>query len=821
MIARIVTWAVEKRWLVLLLTVIVAAIGAFSLYRLPIDAVPDITNNQVQINVRAPALSPELVEKQVSFPIETALAGTPGLEYTRSLSRNGFAQITAVFSDATDIYFARQQVGERLRGVQENLPDGVNPEMGPIATGLGEVYMYTVRLDHREDDKHKPGEPGQQPDGSYITPEGERLTTEEDKATYLRTAQDWIVTPLLKTTPGLAGVDSIGGYAKQFLVVPDVQKLASLGITLTDLGNALERNNTSVGGGFVNRNGEGLAVRSDALVRNASELARTVIATRNGVPITVEQVATVKTGQAIRMGSASENGTEVVVGTAIMRIGENSRIVSTAVAEKLKTINASLPPDVVIQPVLNRTELVNSTIKTVAKNLSEGAVLVIVVLFLLLGNFRAALIAALVIPITMMLTGFGMLRAGVSANLMSLGALDFGLIVDGAVIIVENALRRLAEQQHHEGRLLTVKERLATVAAAAREMIRPSVYGQAIIILVYVPLLTLTGVEGKTFGPMALTVIIALAFAFILSLTFVPAMIAIWLSKKVEEKDGRIITWLKKRYEPGLDRAMKRPTLTIGAGVGSLVVAALAFTTLGSVFLPQLDEGDLLIQSLRIPATSVQQSQAMQVPIERMMSKQPEVAFVYSKTGTAELAADPMPPNATDMFVILKPRKDWPDPELPKEELVSRIEGNLAKIPGNAYEITQPIQMRFNELIAGVRGDIAVKVFGDDFNQMNRTAEQIAAVLRRTQGAADVKVEQTTGLPMLDIRVAVGRYGSGCAGHRDCDDRRANIGPDLRGRPSLPGGDPPVGGAARRHRPAPAGAGAGGRRRLCAAVQCR
>jgi cobalt-zinc-cadmium resistance protein CzcA len=516
MIARIVTWAVEKRWLVLLLTVIVAAIGAFSLYRLPIDAVPDITNNQVQINVRAPALSPELVEKQVSFPIETALAGTPGLEYTRSLSRNGFAQITAVFSDATDIYFARQQVGERLRGVQENLPDGVNPEMGPIATGLGEVYMYTVRLDHREDDKHKPGEPGQQPDGSYITPEGERLTTEEDKATYLRTAQDWIVTPLLKTTPGLAGVDSIGGYAKQFLVVPDVQKLASLGITLTDLGNALERNNTSVGGGFVNRNGEGLAVRSDALVRNASELARTVIATRNGVPITVEQVATVKTGQAIRMGSASENGTEVVVGTAIMRIGENSRIVSTAVAEKLKTINASLPPDVVIQPVLNRTELVNSTIKTVAKNLSEGAVLVIVVLFLLLGNFRAALIAALVIPITMMLTGFGMLRAGVSANLMSLGALDFGLIVDGAVIIVENALRRLAEQQHHEGRLLTVKERLATVAAAARDD-PPSVYGQAIIILVYVPLLTLTGVEGKTFGPMALTVIIALAFAFILS----------------------------------------------------------------------------------------------------------------------------------------------------------------------------------------------------------------------------------------------------------------------------------------------------------------
>ncbi|QSR16500.1 efflux RND transporter permease subunit [Novosphingobium sp. KA1] len=762
MIARVVTWAVEKRWLVLLLTAIAAVIGAASLSRLPIDAVPDITNNQVQINVRAPALSPELVEKQVSFPIETALAGIPGLDFTRSLSRNGFAQVTAVFSDSTDIYFARQQVGERLQGVAENLPDGVNPEMGPIATGLGEVYMWTVKLQHRADDKHRPGEPGQQPDGSYITPEGERLTTEAEKATYLRTAQDWIVTPLLKSTKGLAGVDSIGGYAKQFLVVPDVQRLASLSLSLTDLGNALERNNTSVGGGFVDRNGEGLAVRSDALIRNAAELGRTVVATREGVPITLDQVASVRSGQAIRMGSASENGTEVVVGTAIMRIGENSRTVATAVADKLQSINASLPPDVVVQPVLNRTALVNSTIKTVAKNLGEGAVLVIVVLFLLLGNFRAALIAALVIPVTMMLTGFGMLKAGVSANLMSLGALDFGLIVDGAVIIVENALRRIAEDQHHHGRLLSVKERLATVASAAREMIRPSVYGQAIIILVYVPLLTLTGVEGKTFVPMALTVIMALAFAFVMSLTFVPAMIAIWLSNRVEEEDGRIVTWLKKRYEPGLDRAMKRPTLTIGAALGSLVLAAAAFTSLGQVFLPQLDEGDMLIQALRIPATSVQQSQAMQVPIERMMSKQPEVKFVFSKTGTAELASDPMPPNATDMFVILKPREEWPNPKLDKAELVSRIEGQLAKFPGNAYEITQPIQMRFNELIAGVRGDIAVKVFGDDFNTMNRTAEQIASILRKTEGAADVKVEQTTGLPMLDIKVnrdAMARLG--------------------------------------------------------------
>lgn len=762
MIAPIVNWAVHKRWLVLLLTAIAAAIGAAALYRLPIDAVPDMTNNQVQINVRAPALSPELVEKQVAFPIETALAGIPGLEYTRSLSRNGFAQVTAVFEDTTDIYFARQQVGERLTGVAENLPDGVNPEMGPIATGLGEVYMWSVRLEHRKDDKHLPGEPGMQPDGSYLTPEGERLTNDIDKATYLRTAQDWIVAPLLKNTKGLAGVDSIGGYTKQFLVVPDVQRLASMGLTLTDLANALEKNNTSVGGGFVNRNGEGLAVRSDALVRNANELSRIVVASRDGVPITLGQVATVKLGQAIRMGSASENGTEVVVGTAVMRIGENSRTVATAVADRLKEINASLPPDVIVQPVLDRTELVNSTIKTVAKNLGEGALLVIVVLFALLGNFRAALIAAMVIPVTMLLTSFGMLRAGVSANLMSLGALDFGLIVDGAVIIVENALRRMAEEQHYEGRILTLQERLATVATAAREMIRPSVYGQAIIILVYVPLLTLTGVEGKTFVPMALTVIIALAFAFVLSLTAVPAAIAIWLSNRIEEKEGRIMSWLKARYEPGLDKAMKRPALTMGAGIGGFVVAAIAFMSLGQVFLPQLDEGNLLIQALRIPATSVQQSQAMQVPIERMMSKQPEVQFAFSKTGTAELASDPMPPNATDMFVILKPHADWPDPSLAKEELIARLEKNLNEFPGNAYEVTQPIQMRFNELIAGVRGDIAVKVFGDDFNAMNRTAEKIAGVLRRTKGAADVKVEQTTGLPMLDIRVnrdAMSRLG--------------------------------------------------------------
>lgn len=762
MIDRIVTFAVERRWLVLLLTTIAALIGAVSLSRLPIDAVPDVTNNQVQINVRAPNLSPELIEKQVTFPIETALAGIKGLESTRSLSRNGFAQVTAVFSDSTDIYFARQQVGERLVDAKEALPSGVTPEMGAIATGLGDIYMWTLHYRELGAERHKPGEPGLQPDGSYITPEGDRLVSEADKATYLHSVQEWIVAPQIKSVPGVAGVDSLGGFDKQYLVVPDVQRLAALKLSLSELATALEANNSAIGGGTVDRNGEGLAVRADARIRSIAQLRQTVIATREGVPILLGQVADVRLGQAIRLGSASEAGREVVTGTAVMRIGENSRTVSTGVAERLRRIDPSLPPDIVTEPVLDRTQLVNATISTVARNLGEGALLVIVVLFALLGNFRAALIAAAVIPITMLFTGFGMLRAGVSANLMSLGALDFGLIVDGAVIIVENALRRIAESQHRHGRTLDLGERLSVVAHAAREMIRPSVYGQAIIIVVYVPLLTLQGVEGKTFEPMALTVIMALVFAFILSLTFVPAAIACLLRKPVEEKESRIIAWLRSLYEPGLGRAMRRPKLTIGAAVGALALAGGGYAMLGQEFLPQLDEGNVLVSAFRVPGTSVEQSQKMQFQIEKALVGMPEIKVVFSRTGTAELASDPMPPNATDTFIMLKPRKDWPDPSETKAEVVERIEKRLASVPGNAYEITQPIQMRFNELIAGVRSDVAVKVFGDDFGQMNDTADKIAAVFRRTPGAQDVKVEQTEGLPMLDIafnRDAAARLG--------------------------------------------------------------
>jgi len=752
MIAKLVTFSVERRWLVLLLTVAAALLGVFALQRLPIDAVPDITNNQVQVNVLAPSLSPDQIERQVSFTIETALAGIPGLEFTRSLNRNGFAQITAVFSDSTDIYFARAQVAERMRMIERRLPQGVIPEMGPIATGLGDIFMWTVEFRELDLIRHRDGEPGLQHDGSYITPEGEHLISEADKATYLHTVQEWIVAPQLRGTEGVAGIDSLGGYDREYLVVPDMQRLAAMRITLQELASTLERNNTSVGAGTVNLNGAGLFVRSDARVRTADELGRTVIASRAGVPVPLSQVASVKAGQGIRTGSASENGHEVVVGTAVMRIGQNSRTVATAVAERLKTVGRSLPADVVAKTVLDRTELVNSTISTVGRNLAEGAVLVIVVLFLLLGNIRAALIAALVIPITMLLTATGMLRAGVSANLMSLGALDFGLIVDGAVIIVENALRRLGERQHETGAQLSLKERLAVIASSAREMIRPSLYGQAIIILVYTPLLTFSGVEGKMFEPMALTVIIALLFAFVLSVTFVPAATAAFLTGRVDEEESWVVSAMKGRYEPRLDAAMRRPSLTIAGAIGGVVLATLAFTTLGQEFLPQLDEGDILVQAWRPPGTSVDQSQHMQFAVEKMISKEPEVRYAFSRTGTSEIASDPMPPNATDTFVMLKPRKEWPDPSLAKEALVNRIEKKISKIPGNAYEITQPIQMRFNELIAGVRGDLAVKVFGDDFASMNATAVRIADVLRKVRGASDVRVEQTEGLPLLDIR---------------------------------------------------------------------
>lgn len=749
MIARIVNVSVQRPWQVLLATLFLAILGALAMARLPIDAVPDITNTQVQINVNAPALAPSDLERQVTYPIETAFAGIPGLESTRSLTRHGFAQVTTVFKDGTDIYFARQQIAERLRTVERVLPAGVTASVGPIATGLGDVFMWTVEFSSTHDSRITNGMAA---DGSYVTPEGQVLRTAVDKATYLRTVQDWIVAPQLKNTPGLAGVDVIGGYVKQYVVTPNPQRLATFGISLTALAEVLERNNTSAGAGIVVQNGEALTVQADALVTSVEELEKAVITTRNGTPVVLSQVATVGIGQETRFGSASEGGVEVVVGTAVMRIGENSRTVAAAVGVRLKEIARSLPTGIIIKPVLDRTRLVDATIGTVSANLAEGALLVIAVLFALLGNLRAALIAAAVIPITMLLTSAGMLRAGVSANLMSLGALDFGLIVDGAVIIVENALRRLGERQQATGRPLERAERREVVAAAAREMIRPSVYGQAIIMLVYVPLLTFEGVEGRMFTPMAVTVILALACAFVLSLTLVPALIGLWLSRPVSHQENRLTAAVARWYQPSLDRALARPLLTAGTAASVFFGALLLFQTLGEEFLPTLDEQDVLLQVARIPGTSVEQSQAMQFAVEKAVARLPEVKLVFSRTGTAELASDPMPPNATDTFIIVKERKLWPDPSLSKAELVEKIEHAVANIPGQSYELTQPIQMRFNELLAGVRGDIAVKVYGDDYPTMLRTAEQVAEQLRRVDGAVDVRVEQVDGLPLLAAR---------------------------------------------------------------------
>jgi len=805
MLESVLHFSIKNRWLIVLLTVMAAALGVYSLGKLPIDAVPDITNNQVQINAVAPSLSPTEVEKQVTFPIENSLAGIPGLQSTRSLSRNGFAQVTAVFEDDVNIYFARQQVSERLGEAKESLPPGVDPIMGPIATGLGEVYMWTVLYEHPhgEGAPVTDGRPGWQSDGSYLTPEGRRLTNDLERASYLREVQDWIIRPQLKGVKDVAGVDAIGGYVKQYHVQPDPMKLVSYGLSFAEVVEAIERNNVSTGAGYVEHKGEAYLVRATGRIETAEQLERVVVGTRNGVPIRVQDIVVpggVGVGREMRTGSASENGEEVVVGTAIMLIGANSRTVAAALDAKMAEIQRSLPPGIKAKAVLNRTKLVDATIRTVQKNLLEGAILVIVVLLLLLGNVRAALICAAAIPLSMLMAATGMVQNNVSGNLMSLGAIDFGLIVDGAVIIVENCLRRLANKQHHEGRLLTLQERLHEVMVAAKEMIQPSVFGQAIIITVYFPILALTGVEGKMFHPMAMTVIFALISAFILSMTFVPAMVAILIRGKVTEKDMFLIRWAKSAYEPVVRWAVRLRWVVVAAAVPAFAGSVLLFTSLGQEFVPTLDEKDIAMHAMRIPSTSLSQSQDMQFDVERTVSQFPEVAFVYSKTGTAEMATDPMPPNVSDTFIILKPTDQWrSEAELDlliaekteelekmgahggeedgheehgghaevkleghKGKLQKLIELTVATVPGNNYEFTQPIQMRFNELISGVRGDVAVKVYGDDFERMQRTAQDVLEVLRSIPGAADAKVEQTTGLPVMTVEIdreVIARYG--------------------------------------------------------------
>ncbi|WP_373783177.1 efflux RND transporter permease subunit [Delftia acidovorans] len=745
MFERIIRFAIEQRWLVLLAVLAMAGLGIYNYQRLPIDAVPDITNVQVQINTQASGYSPLETEQRVTYPIETVMAGLPHLEQTRSLSRYGLSQVTVVFKDGTDIYFARQLVGERIQQARDSLPAGITPTLGPISTGLGEIYLWTVEA---EDDAKKP-------DGTPYTPMD------------LREIQDWVIKPQLRNVPGVTEINSIGGYAKEYLVAPAPEKLAAYGFTLADIVTALQRNNSNVGAGYIERQGEQYLIRAPGQVGGIADIREVIVGSAQGQPIRIRDLAEVGLGQELRTGAATDNGREVVLGTVFMLIGENSRTVSRAVDQRMAEINRGLPPGVKAITVYDRTNLVDKAIATVKKNLVEGAALVVVILFLFLGNLRAALITALIIPLSMLFTFTGMVHYKVSANLMSLGALDFGIIIDGAVVIVENCVRRLAHAQAHvqgvRGRSLTRSERFHEVFAAAKEARRPLLFGQLIIMVVYLPIFALTGVEGKMFHPMALTVVIALAGAMLLSITFIPAAIALFMGDKVAEKENRLMGWARRGYAPVLARVMAAPAVVLTAAAVAVALSLLLATRLGSEFAPNLNEGDFAIQALRIPGTSLTQSLEMQMQIEKALKKEfPEIDRVFARTGTAEIASDPMPPNISDGYIMLKARSEWPDPARPRDELLAAVQASVDRIPGNNYEFSQPIQLRFNELISGVRSDVAVKIFGDDMAVLEKSAQTVAGMLQQIAGASEVKVEQTTGLPMLTVQIdreKASRYG--------------------------------------------------------------
>ncbi|WP_312440506.1 CusA/CzcA family heavy metal efflux RND transporter [Janthinobacterium sp.] len=741
MFERLIRLAIAQRWLVMLAVAAMAAFGIYSYQQLPIDAVPDITNVQVQINTASAGYSPLETEQRITYPIETAMAGLPKLEETRSLSRHGLSQVTVIFKDGTDIYFARQMINERLQEAKESLPDGITPKMGPVSTGLGEIYLWTVET--------KPG--AKKPDGTPYSP------------TDLREIQDWIIKPQLRNVAGVTEINAIGGYAKQYQVAPFPEKLASYGISLQEVVAALERNNANVGAGYIERQGEQLLIRAPGQVASEADLANIVVANREGVAIRIRDIAEVMIGRELRTGAATENGREVVLGTVFMLIGQNSRAVSQAVDRKMLEINRSLPEGVHAVTVYDRTVLVDKAINTVKKNLLEGAVLVIAILFMFLGNIRAALITAMVIPLAMLFTFTGMVQYHVSANLMSLGALDFGIIIDGAVVIVENCVRRLAHAQQTLGRRLTPQERFEEVFAASTEARRPLLYGQLIIMVVYLPIFALTGVEGRMFTPMAFTVVIALLGAMLLSITFIPAAVALFIGDKVAEKENRLMLAAKRWYAPAFDKVMRNTPVVLTFAAVAVLLSGLLATRMGSEFVPSLNEGDIAIQALRIPGTSLTQSLAMQQQLEvKLMANHQEIERVFARTGTAEIASDPMPPNISDGYIMLKPRAQWPQPAKPRETLLAAIEATANSLPGNAYEFSQPIQLRFNELISGVRSDVAVKLFGDDMAVLDATAAKIAAVLGKIDGAAEVKVEQTSGLPMLTVQIdreQAARYG--------------------------------------------------------------
>ena len=729
MIESILQFAIARRQLMIVLTVAVAALGVWSATYLRIDAVPDITNVQVQINTPAPGYTPLEVEQRVSFPVETAMAGLPKLSYTRSVSRYGLGQVTVVFEDGTDIYFARQLVAERLLSARSQLPEGLEPALGPIATGLGEIFMFTVDA-----------EPGAvNADGSAVTP------------TDLRSVHDWIIRPQLLRVPGVAEINPIGGYKKEVLIAPDLARLLAYGLTTADVIAAVQANNGNRGAGYIERNGAQWLMRVPGQASGMDDLGNILVHQRGGVPVLVRDVASVSLGQELRAGAATQNGREVVMSTVFMLVGANSREVSRDVAAKLESIKAGLPAGITAAAVYNRTRLVDKTLATVQKNLLEGALLVMAVLFLLLGNMRAALLTAAVIPLAMLMTVTGMVRSGVSANLMSLGALDFGLIVDGAVIIVDNCLRRLSGVER-DGTTMPLRERLALVFEATREVIRPALFGVFIITAVYLPVFALTGIEGKMFYPMAITVVIALLSAMLLSITFVPAAVALLFRKPVAEKDVAVMRAARSAYAPVLTWALRARVAVVTGAIALTLGCGWLATRLGSEFIPNLDEGDIAMHALRIPGTSLSQAVALQAQLEAKVKTLPEVERIFAKIGTAEVATDAVPPSVADNFIILKPREQWPDPDKSRAQFVEDLEAAVTPIPGNRYEFLQPIQMRFNELIAGVRAELAIKVHGDDFDTLVGLGGQIQKVLEQVPGAVDVQLEQATGLPVLTIQ---------------------------------------------------------------------
>jgi len=740
MLESIIRASIERRWIVLFLVTAMAMFGSWNYRNLPIDAVPDITNVQVQVNTEAPGYSPLEAEQRITFIVETALAGLPRLEYTRSISRYGLSQVTAVFEEGTDRYFARNLVNERLGRIRSQLPPGLEPAMGPIATGLGEIFMYTVEA--------VPG--SLQPDGTAYD------------AMALREIQDWIIKPQLALVPGVTEVNSIGGFEKQYHVTPDPAALLRWQLSMGDVAEALRANNENRGAGFIERNGQQLLVRAPGQLADISDIENVVVTARAGIPVRIMDVAEVAIGRELRGGAATRDGHETVLGTTFMLAGENSRAVARRVAEKLLEIQSSLPSGIVAEAVYDRTTLVDKAIATVQKNLLEGALLVILVLFVLLGNLRAALITAVVIPLTMLGTITGMVEANVSANLMSLGALDFGLIVDGAVIIVENTIRRLSQAQHQQKGLLERKERLYIVFTATNEVIRPSLFGIAIITLVYLPIFSLTGVEGLMFHPMAITVVIALLVAMVLALVFIPAVLALCMTGSIAEGENWLMRGARSIYRPVLLLALRLRWLVVTFAAVLVAGSVWLATTMGTEFIPQLDEGDIALHALRIPGTGLEQAIAMQFVLEDRIRLFPEVDKVFAKIGTAEIATDPMPPSVADNLVIMKPRDQWPDPQRSKADLVAAIEEAVSSLPGNRYEFTQPIEMRFNELISGVRTDLAIKVFGDDLEQLQSSAQEILEIIETIEGVADPAVEQVTGLPMLTVvpkRTALSRYG--------------------------------------------------------------